>query len=172
MEIRPPLLAERSFVEEVHLRAFPTDLEARLVELLVARGNDTISLVATMASAIVGHVVFSPATCEGESGVSTGLGLGPLAVRPDLQRRGIGIELVRAGIAAAAELQSPWIVVVGEPTYYGRFGFEPASQYGLTGEFGGNDAFQILILDQQCRPAIGGFVRYAAEFRQIVGEHS
>jgi putative acetyltransferase len=168
VEIREPLESECDEVKRIHMRAFPTDLEARLVELLMANDKATISLVAATEGTVVGHVLLSPAACEGEGGNSIGSGLGPLAVLPEFQRHGIGAELVRAGIAACQRLDTPWIVVLGDPAYYGRLGFVPASRYGLTGEFAGDDAFQILIIDEQRRPATGGHVRYAAEFRQIV----
>jgi putative acetyltransferase len=59
------------------------------------------------------------------------LGLGPLAVRPNRQRAGIGAALMQAALAAGDRGGTELIVVLGEPDYYGRFGFEPASRHGL-----------------------------------------
>ena len=66
-----------------------------------------------------------------------GLGLGPVAVLPEFQRRGIGGGLIRGGLAAAERLGTGFVVVLGEPAYYGRFGFRPAAEWGLRDEYGG-----------------------------------
>ena len=60
------------------------------------------------------------------------LGLGPLGVRPDTQRRGVGSALMHAVIAAADALDEPTIVLLGHPEFYPRFGFEPAVDVGIT----------------------------------------
>jgi putative acetyltransferase len=85
-------------------------------------------------------------------------------VLPAYLRRGIGTALVTAGVAACRELKVPFIVVLGDPGYYGRFGFEPASRHGLTSEYDAGDAFQMLPLDPDSLPAQGGLVRYSDEF--------
>jgi putative acetyltransferase len=172
MDIRTPLDHECASVEAVHRGAFPTDVEARLVKLLAVRGKATVSMAAVITGQIVGHILFSPATCESSESVATGLGLAPLAVLPEFQRRGIGGELVRAGLKECQRRLTPWVVVLGDPAYYGRFGFVPASRYGLTGEFGGGDAFQVIVFDENRRPARGGNVRYAAEFGELLDSAS
>lgn len=166
-------------LEAVHRAAFGGELEARLVRLLVRRGVAVVSLKAVLEGSVAGHVVFSSATCEmpagelsaggggcGES-LAVGLGLGPLAVVPAQQRLGVGSALVRAGIAACRRLGAAWIVVLGEPAHYGRFGFTAANRYGVSGEFGGGEAFQVLVLDAERPPVFGGVIRYAAEFREV-----
>ncbi len=109
---------------EVHLAAFPTQLEADLVDLLRANGNAVVSLVAHVGARIAGHVLFSPVIVErnGEV-VARGLGLAPLAVMPAQQRQGIGAALVRAGIEECRNKGTPFVVVLGGPEYYRRFGF-------------------------------------------------
>ena len=96
-------------------------------------------------------VLFSPVTALTEDGEEThGVGLAPVAVAPDLQRRGIGAALIEAGLDWLKPLGVPWCVVLGEPGYYRRFGFAPAAESGWTwsadpaGEAG--DAFQLLRL--------------------------
>lgn len=166
--IRPAQSTDLPAIETVLRAAFPTDLEARLVALLISHRKDAISLVACLEDRIVGHILFSPATSDGPSERSEGLGLAPLAVTPKFQCRGIGAALVRAGLDECRRLAVPWVVVLGEPAYYGRFGFQPASQFGITGEFGGGDAFQLLILDKARQPRAGAHIQYAAEFRKLL----
>ena len=94
--------AERSedvaAIGELHLAGFPTDAEARLVELLRDAGNLTVSLVAEADGRVVGHVAFSPVSAlVGAPGV----GLAPVAVRPSHRRRGIASELIVRGRDAA-----------------------------------------------------------------------
>lgn len=163
-QIRPAQPSDAPAINAVLTAAFPTDLESRLVSLLTNHHKDVVSLVASIDKQTVGHIVFSPATSS-RSTVPAGLGLAPLAVLPSHQRQGIGSALIAAGLNECRTLSAPWVVVLGEPAYYGRFGFIPASRFGLTGEFGGEDAFQILLLDEQQRPPPGSHIEYAAEFR-------
>jgi putative acetyltransferase len=145
----------------VHEAAFPTLAEAALVAALRAAGRLAVSLVALEADAVVGHVACSPLAVPG------GLGLAPLGVVPARQRRGIGAELVRAGPDAGRAGGAAFAVVLGEPAYYARFGFAPASRWGLLDECGGGDAFQALPLVPEGVPAGVGLVRYAPEFAAI-----
>jgi putative acetyltransferase len=156
--IRPERPADADAIHAVVAAAFPTDAEARLVEALREAGRLTISLVAEDGGEVVGHIAFSPVTVEGVGG---GLGLAPLAVIPERRGEGVGGRLVREGLAAAGRAGAAFAVVLGEPGYYSRFGFEPAARHGLTDEYGGGDAFQVVTLGG----APGrGLVKYAPEF--------
>lgn len=95
--------------------------EARIVDALRAAGALTISLVVEEAGTLVGHVALSPVTIDGHDGAW--LGLGPVSVRPDRQREGIGARIVKASLEQARALDAAACVVFGEPAYYGRFGF-------------------------------------------------
>lgn len=159
--IRPEAPADANAIRSVLVAAFPTDAEARLVELLRARGELTISLVAMAEDRVAGCVQFSPVALEG---AATGLGLAPLAVLPAAQRRGIGSALARSGIEVARAQGWPWIVVLGDPAYYARFGFERASEHAIGNEYGANEAFQVLALAPGALPPGGGVARYAAAF--------
>jgi putative acetyltransferase len=145
----------------VHCAAFPTDEEARLVEALLAGGNTLVSLVAERGS-VLGHVLFSPVTVEPPGG-GPGAGLAPLAVLPAHQRQGAGTRLVEAGIQACRRAGLAWLVVVGSPRYYGRFGFRRADALGLGNEFGVGEEFMALELAPGGLPP-GGLVRYRPEF--------
>ena len=149
-------------IDAVHRAAFPGPLEARLVRLLREAGHLQVSLVAEVNGDIAGHVAFSPVELAGST---SGWGLAPLAIHPGLQRKGIGRELIRAGLKACAAAGCGFVVVLGDPAYYGRFfGFTSAARWSLLDEYGGGEAFQALELQPGSIPAAGGLVRYGPEF--------
>jgi putative acetyltransferase len=152
----------RSLLEAV----FPTTEEAELVDRLRRSCPDCLGLVAVEDDALVGHVVFTPVTLQTEAGVVEGSGLAPLAVRPDRQRRGIGTALVHAGLDHLRAAHCPFVVVLGHPTYYPRFGFVPASRLGVRCQWDQvpDDAFMILALAPDRVPASGGLAQYRPEF--------
>ena len=164
LSIRPEQPADVAAIYAVHAAAFPSEGEARLVDALRAAGRLSISRVAIEDGKLVGHVAFSPVTV---AGAASGVGLGPVAVLPDRQRVGIGERLIREGLHACRRAGFTFVVVLGEPTYYERFGFEPASTWGLVDEYGGGDAFQVLELIPDAIPQGAGLVRYAPEFAAV-----
>ena len=89
-----------------------------------------------------------------------------MAVLPDRQRQGIGSQLVRRGLDILRERGCPFVVVVGHPDFYPRFGFEPASLHGLTSQWEGvpDAAFMILVLDVQAMVGVSGVAKYREEF--------
>ena len=162
--MRAELERDVEAIHQVLVQAFPTAGEARLVDALREAGRLTISLVAEDGGEIVGHIGFSPVAVEG---VESGTGLAPLAVRPSAQRSGFGSMLVEAGLAACRERDLGFVVVLGNPAYYGRFGFESAIRWGLRDEFGGGEAFQAQELRAGTAPSVGGLVTYAPEFADL-----
>lgn len=102
--------------------AYSSQTEAEIIEALRAAGALTLSLVALESGEIVGHVAFSPVTIDGED--KGWYGLGPVSVRPDRQNIGIGGRLIREGLDRLARTGAKGCVLVGEPAYYRRFGFE------------------------------------------------
>lgn len=107
-------------------RPYSDGTEAGIIDRLRAAGALTLSLVAIDdQDELVGHIGFSPLAAD-MPGVW--LGLGPLSARPDLQRRGIGSALVRAGLDCLKG-KADGFGLVGDPDYYGRFGF--AARPGL-----------------------------------------
>jgi predicted N-acetyltransferase YhbS len=158
--IRPERAEDADGIGAVHRAAFPTDEEARLVDRLRAAGRARASLVAEAEGRVVGHVVFSPVRV----GPREGLGLAPMAVLPALQRRGVGSALVREGLAACRRECAPFVVVLGHPGYYPRFGFLRASSLGLSNQYGADEAFMVLELQPGSLPAGGGLVEYGPDF--------
>lgn len=160
--IRPETAADAAAVLAVHLAAFPTPLEARLVEALRRADKVVIALLAEAGNEVVGHIVFSDVTVEGTH--RRGLGLAPVAVRPGQQRRGIGAALVREGLARARARGYDFVVVLGAPAYYHRFGFTTASRLGLDNEYAVDEPFMALALHAAGLAGASGLVRYQPEF--------
>ena len=160
--VRSEATGDKAGIYRVHAAAFPTDLEARLAERLRVAGRLDISVVALVENEIVGHVAFSPVTIGGRA--SEGLGMGPLAVLPAHQRRGIGGQLIEQGLTACRTANVGFVVVLGDPAYYCRFGFVAARTRNLKDEYQGGSAFQVIELTAGGIPAGGGLVQYAPEF--------
>lgn len=168
IEVRLATADDLPAIIQVVTAAFPTDAEARLVEHLCAAGHDELSLVASDKDQIVGHVLFSPVTIERDGrAVGEGLGLAPVAVVPTHQKRGIGSTLISAGLQSLAAAGCPLVVVLGEPVYYQRFGFETASRYRLTNEYGVDEPFMVVELTPPALPPGGGLVKYGQEFAEL-----
>src|SRR6266508_2311488 len=106
VEVRPETPADHAAIREVHEQAFGKPTEARLVDAIRASAGFIagLSLVAVPLGQVVGHVVFSTVTIEGETGPTPVLALAPVGVRPEWQSRGIGGQLIRAGLERAAVL--------------------------------------------------------------------
>jgi putative acetyltransferase len=167
MIIRPEFEDDAAAIARIHEAAFPTPQEAGLVALLRDAGRLTVSLVAQQGDELVGHITFSPVTIVGQPDLTSGLGLAPLAVAPDKQRKGIGSQLVREGLLACELRAIGFVVVLGEPTYYSRFGFRAASEWGLTNEYGAGPEFMALELTPGSLARRQGRVQYAPEFAML-----
>jgi len=154
-------------IRHVHERAFNSSIEADVVEALRRRGAVTLSLVAERDGKAVGHILFSPADIRTGGSTHPAVALGPMAVLPELQRTGIGSRLVKHGIEELRHGAHGLVVVLGHPTYYPRFGFVPASGYGIGCEFDVPDeAFMILELQKGTWKGRRGTVHYQPEFRE------
>lgn len=163
--IRPEMDTDIPGIYTTNRKAFPRPAEAELVDLLRAHGKATLSIVAeTEAGQVVGHVLFSPVTIENAPEKIRALGLGPLAVAPEHQRQGIGFQLVKAGLTECQLSGYDLVVLLGDPRYYGRFGFQRASAFGLTNEYGEDEPFQVCELRFGALQEVSGLVRYAGEF--------
>ena len=126
MIIRPETSADHKAIQEINIAAFANhpyshQIEHLIVEALRADGALTISLVAEIEGEVVGHIAFSPITINGEH--LQWFALGPVAVLPPLQRKGIGTALVNEGLKSLRVLGAQGCVLVGNPAYYTRFGF-------------------------------------------------
>jgi putative acetyltransferase len=132
IEIRPEAPADAAAVREILVGAYEAPLEADLVDALRANATPYLALVAVEGDDVVGHVAFTSVAFDpmrGRPGLA--LGLAPLAVTESHRRRGVGAALVEAGLVACREAGAALVVVLGDPAYYCRFGFEPADTLGL-----------------------------------------
>jgi len=156
-------------IRGVNKRAFGQAQEADLVDKLRQNCDNLLSLVAVMRNQIVGHILFSPAAIESRGRTSQGMALAPMAVLPEYQRQGIGSEPVRTGIKKLKNWQCPFIMVLGHAEYYTRFGFEPASRYGIRSEWEvPADVFMILVFDEPDMKGISGVAKYRPEFSEVM----
>jgi putative acetyltransferase len=166
--IRPERPEDARAVWTVHEAAFGRPGEAQLVARLRQEARPAVSLVAEHGGRIIGHVFFSPVTIDGAPEALPAGGLAPVGVLPDAQGRGAGGALIRAGIEAARELGWQLLVVLGNPAYYGRFGFVLAAPHGLHYESHDFDvAFQVQELAGGALGRARGWVHYHPSFAEL-----
>jgi putative acetyltransferase len=128
----------------------------------------TISLIAVQDGRLVGHIAFSPVTITSDTATIEALGLGPMAVLPAYQRRGIGSKLVEAGLTACHHTPYGVVVVLGHPHYYPRFGFVPAKPLGIVWEHDvTEEAFIVKEIQEGALAQIRGVVQYRPEFATV-----
>lgn len=167
-EIRKERAGDRDAVRRVNMAAFENGPEAALVDKLRDSCEDYLAFVAVEDGVVVGHILFTPVTVDGCGAV--GMGLAPMAVLPSCQHQGIGSQLVRHGLAQLHRSGCPFVVVLGHPEYYPRFGFEPASGYQLYSQWESvpDEAFMVVIYDADVLPRAGSVVRYRDEFNDAI----
>ncbi len=174
VEVRHERAGDVDGVRRVNEIAFGRTREADLVERL--RGvAGLLSMVATSREGgggdVLGHVLFTPAAIRlPDDREIAGAALGPVAVLPAFQRTGIGAALIRAGMAEIERRGDPFIIVHGHPSYYPRFGFEPAgSRYGVRCKWDvPDDVFMIRIVNSAVMHDLrGGTAVYSREFDDV-----
>ena len=172
IHIRPEVDADRGAVRQVLRLAFPGPQEAELVDRLRENPAPRISLVALREDRLIGHALFTrvtvtpPADVGGE--VTRAIALGPMAVHPDFQGRGVGLALGFAGLEECRKVNENVVFVLGHEPYYPRFGFRPASRHGLwysRPDIG--PAFMVLELAPGALEGLQGEVRYLPEFDDV-----
>ncbi|CAB5089930.1 hypothetical protein D3OALGA1CA_839 [Olavius algarvensis associated proteobacterium Delta 3] len=151
-------------------KAFGQSAEADIVDRLRESCPETISLVAEDNSGLVGHILFSPAEILSMGTRVEGMGLAPMVVLPERQREGIGTRLVTEGLNLLQKKACPYVIVLGHPEYYPRFGFEPAAKYRIVCQWEGipSDAFMIRIFDHSAMRDVEGIALYRDEFDDAV----
>jgi putative acetyltransferase len=161
--IRPERPADWLGVHHVTESAFETHVEVDLIDAL-RRVPGIISLVAEHDDAVVGHILFSPVTLSNHPDLRI-MGLAPMAVAPQHQRRGIGTALVNAGLERCRALGFGAVAVLGHAEYYPRFGFLPARQFGIGCEYDvPDDVFMVLELRPGFLAGASGLIRYHDAF--------
>jgi putative acetyltransferase len=171
MLIRREAPADIPAVRAVTAAAFakpdtPVPVEVTLLDRLrtCAGWLPALSLVALSdQEEVIGHVLCT----RGHVDAAPALGLGPLSVHPDHQRRGVGLALVHAVLGAADALDEPLVALLGSPAYYGRYGFRTSTHYGITPpDAAWGDYFQVRTLTTYERTLRGAFT-YAEPFDRL-----
>ena len=160
IEIRPETAEDRDAVRSLVAAAFPTRAEAGLVDRLRADGDAVYSLVATEGGAVVGHVLFSRMTAPFRA-----LGLAPVSTAAGHRRQGIAARLIAEGLVRARRDGWAGVFVLGDPAYYGRFGFDVALAAGFASPYAGGH-FMALTLGA-APPTLAGAVAYASAFAAL-----
>jgi putative acetyltransferase len=153
-------------ISAVHDTAFGGELESRLVDRLRREGLALVSLVAFNADEVVGHILFSDLAVEIDGRPIAAASLAPMAVLPDWQCKGIGSQLVRAGLERLRQRHVAAVIVVGHPQFYPRFGFSVDLARKLASLYAG-EAFMGMELTPGALAGSGGSVRYPAAFDPV-----
>jgi putative acetyltransferase len=160
-------------IYEINKQAFGREDEAKLINALRKTRNYVkgFSIVALQDDKIVGHAIFTHAAIMNQGKRFNCLALGPMAVLPELQRKGIGKKLVEEGILRAKENNFKAIVVIGHSEYYPKFGFIPASTKKIRSRFNVPDEnFMVIELNPNALKGITGLAEYAKEFSNLKPE--
>lgn len=167
MLIRTEAPADILAVDRLLKSVFETEAEAKLVMKLRENGHRTLSLVAcTDEGEVVGFVLFSPVTLEGED--FNWQGLAPLAVAEEHRKQGIAAELVKEGLDSLLEFGYPACVVLGDPNYYQRFGFQASETFAMHCEWDvPKGAFQVLPLVENEFNQRTGLIKFSQEFSEL-----
>jgi putative acetyltransferase len=167
VQIRKERVGDIERVRRVNESAFDTATEANLVDALRQQAQPTISLVADDRGEIVGYIMFSPAVLTGHTDLKI-MGLAPMAVLPDQQRKGIGTKLVLAGLKECEKLNFGAVVVLGHPGYYPRFGFVPSSRFDINCEYDvPEDVFMVKELQEGYLRGATGIIKYHGAFSNV-----
>ena len=167
MLIRVEIGIDAPGIDALLRRSFPDGGEAQLVQDLREEGLITLGLVATDDEGqVVGYVAFSPVTVQDED--LQWVGMAPLAVDEQYRGQGVARQLVYEGLDSLNEFSYAAVVVLGDPAFYGRLGFESAAQYDLHSRWPGTEsAFQVHRLADDAFNGVNGLVEYHEHFNRF-----
>ena len=167
MLIRVEIGIDAPGIDALLRRSFAGDAEAQLVHDLREDGLITLGLVATDDEGqVVGYVVFSPEIVQGEE--LQWLGMAPLAVDENYRGQGLARQLVYEGLDSLNEFGYAAVVVLGDPAFYERLGFEPASRYDLRCHWPGTEtSFLVHPLANDALDGVTGLVEYHDHFNRF-----
>jgi putative acetyltransferase len=167
MFIRKATPADFDTIRYVNGRAFGQQAEGKLVDKLRNRNMAVLSMVAVADDAVIGHIFFSPVTVESDKGNFEAIALAPMAVLPEYQKKGIGTQLVNAGLEECHKMGHEIVFVLGHSKYYPRFGFVKAKEKGINCEFDvPDDTWMVTELKPGALKGRKGTVKYQPEFRE------
>ncbi|MGF1764802.1 GNAT family N-acetyltransferase [Aliivibrio kagoshimensis] len=167
MLFRTEAPADILIVDQLLKSTFPTHSEAELVMSLRENGNQTLGVVAcTDEGEVIAHALFSPVLVAGEDWGWQGLA--PVSVKEGFRKQGIAKQLIDEGITILSELGYPVCVVLGDPAYYQRFGFEAALKHNLHCKWPDTEeAFMVKSYAPEFLESKSGLVSYCAEFDSL-----
>jgi len=157
IQIRAERRSDYDNITRINDLAFGREDEGRLISTLrtLDQYDPQLSLVALWKGSIVGHILFYPISIENGDVFHDTISLAPMAVMPDYQGRGIGMELIMHGLSLLKKMDFGSVVVLGDPEYYPRFGFQRASRWGIKAPFEYPDeAFMALELIKEDEPEV------------------
>ena len=143
MSIRAATPRDREAIRLVEEHAFGQQAEAGLVDALVGGGDTVLELVAVDEGQVVGHILFSRLAVSNGGKSFPAVALAPLAVEPSFHGTGIGGALVREAHLRLKDAGEKLAIVLGDPAYYGRFGYSHQRAAGFDSEYQG-EALQAL----------------------------
>ena len=161
MDIRTERPEDRAAIRDLLTGAFESAAEADLVDRLRADGDTVFSLVADEGGVVAGCAMLSRMRAPFRA-----LGLAPVAVREEYRRRGIAERLIREALRCARDDAWDAVFVLGDPAYYGRFGFRAETAAGFDCAYTG-PYLMALSLDGLPLPAASGPVEYAPAFAPL-----
>jgi putative acetyltransferase len=167
VRIRAERPSDLQAIREINEQAFGQKLEADLVDTIRAsdRFVPALSLVAEDGDELVGHVLLSYVDLE--PGSHRILQLGPLAVRPPQQRRGVGTALMTEALRLAEERAEPMVMIEGDPAYYGRFGFRRSQELGIEAPLRVEAKYFMVCTLRTYDPALRGRAVYSEAFQAV-----
>jgi len=127
---------------------------------------EELSLVAEIDRQVIGHILFTPITIDNGEQQFQSLVLAPVSVLPEYQKMGVGGQLIRAGHQKAKELGYQSVILIGHPEYYPRFGYKPASTWGIKTHIPlpSDDVFMAVELVEGGLTGVSGIVIFPPEF--------
>lgn len=132
--IRPEKKAEYEMVHTIHQSAFKRDIEAQLVDRLRKTNyyHSELSLVIEEDNDLLGHLLFTRVVIKDGNKTFPALALAPVGIKADYQGKKLGTQLVEEGLKKAKYLGHKLVIVLGDPKFYTRFGFESAANFEIT----------------------------------------
>jgi predicted N-acetyltransferase YhbS len=168
--IRSEIEKDYQKITKINDLAFEGTSEGILIKKLrnTPSFNPEFSFVAEINNELVGHIIFYPIKIISDKKSFVSISLGPMAVIPNFQRKGIGTALVKKGLEKEKKLGFESVIVLGHAEYYPRFGFKPASKWNIKSPYDVPDnVFLALELVPGALKNVSGIVKYPKEFDEV-----
>jgi putative acetyltransferase len=168
LEIREEQPGDETAIRNVNEQAFGSPAEADLVDKLRERDAFVLSMIAIEDDTVVAHILFTEAIIDDPDASIKAIGLAPMAVLPQYQRKKIGSQLLDAALDKCKHLDHDAVIVLGYPEYYPKFGFTTAKSQGIQCEFDvPDDVFMVLELKEDALAGWTGTIKYQPEFNEV-----